>query len=146
MLIPYIQVHHKKHTSDKNILSVENYVRENKFSEDDTMYYFEVYEDNNVVVFANFYCFELLQEDIDSGDGKPFQLETAVYVKDVKGGVLFNRLYHLGDNDGWGGYDKKLSHFPVWTKEELYDLGIEGFTDSFPGFPNKYVYSWKDYI
>lgn len=143
MKIPKVIVTYDEHISKKRITNIEELIEQNRFNDDEFDYFFEVFENDLVVVFAFVYGFELTQEDIDKDYGRVFQVETAVIVKDKEYPSYHGTVHYLGDNDGWGGIQELLKDSPVWTKDELRDLGVKVFRDVGVGFPDKYYYEWK---
>lgn len=143
MKIPNITVTYDERISKNRIANIEELIEQNRFNDDEFDYYFEVFEDELVVVFANLAGYELTEEDIENKLGRAFQIETAVIVKDQNRLEYSDTIYWLGDNDGWGKAQELLSDKPVWTRDELGDIGVKSFQDSPMGFPDKYKYDWE---
>ncbi|MDY7043636.1 hypothetical protein RVS70_05395 [Virgibacillus sp. M23] len=136
-LIDNVIVNYKEHKSDDRIEDIDKLIEENRFNDDGFDYYFEVHEEDDFVVFANVAGYELLQEDIDSGCGRVFQVETALLVKKE------NIIYYL-ENDGFKSLNF-LKNYPVWTSGKLRKAGVKGFQDAGINFPYRNFY-WKDYV
>lgn len=142
MKIPKLVVTYDEFTSDNRIENIENLIEEKRFDDGEFDYFFEVYEDDLVVVFAFLYAFEMTERDLEEGNGRVFQVETAVLVKEPHPSH-HGKIYYMGDNDGWGNISELLKNSPVWTKDELKKIGVESFQDADSGFPNRYDYEWK---
>ncbi|MET3505531.1 hypothetical protein [Halalkalibacter oceani] len=140
MKLPEIEVEYIEKLSEMKINDIDQLIIENKFNDNNFDYYFEMYENEEVVVFANLTGYPLEEDDISSGVGRVFQIETAILVKDVKNSQYLNQMFYMGDNDGFSTLGHFLNNKPVWTKEKLKEAGVKKFESSFIGFP--YEYRW----
>lgn len=122
-----------------SIQQIEDLIKKEKFTNNEFYYYFEMYEDDKVVVFANLAGFELSEEDIELEWGRPFQIETAILVKENM------EIYFLRDNDGVNEYLKSFINKPYWTNETFENVGIKIAGDAGIGFRYRGLY-WEDYI
>lgn len=127
-LIDYIV--YKEVVSEKIFVSIEEIEKlmdGNKYNNNYLNYYFELHEADDIVIFANLTGYELDEEDIKTGLGRIYQIETAVLVKNEM------KVYHIGDNDIKEEYIKLLINKPVWTKESFEQAGIalSGLTDAY---------------
>lgn len=143
MKLPIVDLKYKENISTNCIENIEELIEQSRFEDNEFDYYFEVFEDDLIIVFANLAGYELTEEDIENKLGRAFQVETSVIVKDQNGLEYSDTMYWLGDNDGWGNVQELLSDKPVWTRDELVSIGIKGFQDSPLGFPDKYKYDWE---
>lgn len=143
MKLPIVDLKYKENITTNRIENIEELIEQNRFVDNEFDYYFEVFEDDLIIVFANLAGYELTEEDIENKLGRTFQVETSVIVKDQNGLEYSDTMYWLGDNDGWGNVQELLSDIPVWTREELVSIGVKGFQDSPLGFPDKYKYDWE---
>lgn len=140
------EIVYKEIKSYNSFSDVDKLVEDNRRSDNYFNYFFELFEDDNVVVFANLAGFKYSPEK-DSYDkewGRTFQIETALYVKnhpDYK-----NKVYYLIDNNGFDSLSK-LNGLPVWTKEEFIEEEISNIVDAPVGFPfGNGDYFWGDYV
>lgn len=95
--------------------------------------FIELFENDEVVVFANLYSFEW-----DKEHGRTFQIETATLDK-----TTMNLSYH-GDNEG-PDMVSKLDGKPEWTSDGLIGIGVNKIGDAPRGYPHR-VYRWQNYI
>ena len=136
-LIKHINIEYDNFVSNRKIEDVDILVEDNRFSKDSFNYFFELHENEDIVVFANLGGYELEEEDIESGYGRSFQIETALLVKKE------NIIYYQGDNNGFNSLSF-LNDVPVWTTLDLYHIGIKEIKDAGLGFP--YNERWEDYV
>jgi hypothetical protein len=144
MKLPKIEVTYTEFKSSNYMNDIEGLIEQNKFNSEEFDYFFEVYEDDKVVVFANVYGCDLEEEDVTSGVGRVFQVETAVLVKDIHNSQSLYKMYRLGDSDLPPKLNQLLQNKPVWKADELFRLGVKEILDAYTGF--EYDYSWFDYV
>jgi len=138
-LIKNIVYEYETHISNRKILDVDGLVQEYRYSDDEFEYFFQTDENEDVVVFACLAGYPLEEDDVTTGVGRVFQVETAILVKkdsDYRGNV-----YLLGDNNGYATLSS-LNYLEVWSKQELLTILGEGkILDASAGFPHG-EYSW----
>lgn len=128
-----------KNTMPNILEQIEAY----RFKEDPFDYFFEVFENETVVVFAALSGYDLMEEDITEGYGRAFQLETLVVAKNPEDPQWCGKAIWMGDNNGYDRADELLGNLPVWTMSELRAAGILEFKQMSRSVPEAYRYDWQ---
>ena len=87
-------------------------------------YYFEFFETDRAIVFANVYNLR------DSEGSSIFQIETATVDK------LSKKLIKHVDNDGYTPIDA-LNNLPIWTMGDFNKIGVSDGGDMYRGYEHQ---------
>ena len=101
---------------------IEKLMEEKKLVDEDFHYFFQLHEDDEVVVFVELLGYDVDDYAIETGS-RSYMLETAVLDK------TRNQLHVRGDTNAEVDYSF-LNKYPVWSEKELTKLGIKVLIDS----------------